>query len=120
MRLVTMVKRSRPASPKPIHPFFVASPTKRPRVESTTAPGGAASEFNAYHSQLASANGGSSDTRIVHRKIASAEAAAKADADPPLGQLMQRVKPASPSLAKGDAVVYWMRMQDMRGELNVL
>jgi deoxyribodipyrimidine photo-lyase len=49
--------------------------------------------------------------------VASPEAAAAADADPPLRVLLRTMENAlSESPEKGDAVAYWMRMEDMRSE----
>jgi hypothetical protein len=56
------------------------------------------------------------DTQFLPRKIATAENAAKADNYTPFAKLhdiMARMK-ANP--VKGDAVVYWMRMQDLRSK----
>ena len=51
--------------------------------------------------------------------VASPEAAAAADADPPLGILLRTLKDVpSESPERGDAVAYWMRMEDMRSESN--
>jgi hypothetical protein len=48
-------------------------------------------------------------------KVASPEAAAAADADPPLKKLLSALENVSNVPSKsGDAVVYWMRMEDMR------
>jgi deoxyribodipyrimidine photo-lyase len=47
--------------------------------------------------------------------VASPEAAAAADADPPLKKLLRALENVSNVSPKsGDAVVYWMRMEDMR------
>ncbi|KAJ7665497.1 DNA photolyase [Mycena rosella] len=48
------------------------------------------------------------------RKIASSAAAAATDADPPLLKLLKAVKDGVPTPKKGDSVVYWMRMGDLR------
>ena len=48
-------------------------------------------------------------------KIATAEDAARVDKDPPLDQLMRLLKADAPKTEKGESVVYWMRMEDMRG-----
>jgi len=45
---------------------------------------------------------------------ASPEAAAAADAHPPLGELLRILPKDSPET--GAAVAYWMRMEDMRSE----
>lgn len=57
-----------------------------------------------------------SDVDIVHRKIATADAAAKVDAHRPLPQLLNALSNVVKSPKKGEAVVYWMRMEDMRSE----
>ncbi|KAG8762383.1 hypothetical protein FRC12_009064 [Ceratobasidium sp. 428] len=54
----------------------------------------------------------------VHGKIATAENAARVDASPPLGQLQSAIAEHKNDIknpAKGDSVLYWMRMEDMRG-----
>lgn len=61
-----------------------------------------------------------SDVRLMmapEGKIATAEDAARVDADPPLDQLMRLLKEGSPKVDSGESVVYWMRMEDMRSEL---
>ncbi|KAL0067544.1 DNA photolyase phr1 [Marasmius tenuissimus] len=55
-----------------------------------------------------------SSVSFPHRKVATAQAAAAVDADPPLHKLNQAVKDGVKSPKKGEAVVYWMRMCDMR------
>lgn len=47
-------------------------------------------------------------------KVATAEDAARVDADPPLDQLMRLLKEECPKVENGESVVYWMRMEDMR------
>ena len=47
-------------------------------------------------------------------RVATAEAAASMDADPPLGRLMRARVVGNPG--KGKAVIYWMRMGDLRSE----
>ncbi|KAG6873734.1 hypothetical protein C0995_011553 [Termitomyces sp. Mi166 len=47
-------------------------------------------------------------------KVATQEAAAAVDADPPLPKLEAAVKGSVESPAKGESVVYWMRMADLR------
>ncbi|OBZ70312.1 Deoxyribodipyrimidine photo-lyase [Grifola frondosa] len=54
------------------------------------------------------------DIKFLPNKIATAEAAAKTDADPPLLKLLNAQKDILKSPAKGDCVVYWMRMEDLR------
>ncbi|KAI0068783.1 hypothetical protein BV25DRAFT_1986350 [Artomyces pyxidatus] len=54
------------------------------------------------------------DVRVVHNKVATAEAAAKVDGDPPLGRLIQALEECNVLPVKGHSVVYWMRMEDMR------
>ncbi|KAJ7180222.1 FAD binding domain of DNA photolyase-domain-containing protein [Mycena crocata] len=48
------------------------------------------------------------------RKIASVEASAAVDSDPPLQRLLKAVKDGVSNPEKGDCVVYWMRMGDLR------
>lgn len=48
--------------------------------------------------------------------VATSQAAARVDADPPLNQLLAKVEENRVlKLDKGEAAVYWMRMEDMRG-----
>jgi deoxyribodipyrimidine photo-lyase len=47
-------------------------------------------------------------------KFATAENAAAAVSDPPLSRLLADVQNAIKNPAKGDSVVYWMRMADLR------
>jgi hypothetical protein len=50
-------------------------------------------------------------------RVASPEAAAAADADPPLGRLLRALENAKTMSTKtGDSVAYWMRMEDMRSK----
>ncbi|TFK55994.1 hypothetical protein OE88DRAFT_1731629 [Heliocybe sulcata] len=51
---------------------------------------------------------------FLPRRVATAEAAASADAEPPLKKLLQAVKNGVKSPPRGEAVVYWMRMEDLR------
>jgi hypothetical protein len=52
-------------------------------------------------------------------RVASPEVAAIADADPPLGRLLRALEHVAPNSPKtGDAVAYWMRMEDMRSEVT--
>jgi deoxyribodipyrimidine photo-lyase len=46
--------------------------------------------------------------------VATKEDAARVDADPPLDQLMRLLKEKAPQVEKGESVVYWMRMNDLR------
>jgi deoxyribodipyrimidine photo-lyase len=46
--------------------------------------------------------------------VASPEAAAAADADPPLKKLLHTLDVTTVPPRSGDAIVYWMRMEDMR------
>ncbi|KAJ3802012.1 DNA photolyase, FAD-binding/Cryptochrome [Lentinula aff. detonsa] len=48
------------------------------------------------------------------RKVATARNAAAVDANPPLGKLLEEVNNQKQKAKKGDAVVYWMRMADLR------
>ncbi|KAI0322475.1 DNA photolyase, FAD-binding/Cryptochrome [Amylostereum chailletii] len=72
---------------RPAFPVSSPSPAKRPR---------------------------SSQPSFVHNKIASSEAAARVDADPPINKLLHALENRTLSPNKGDTVVYWMRMEDMR------
>ncbi|KAI0353585.1 hypothetical protein OH77DRAFT_1407066 [Trametes cingulata] len=54
------------------------------------------------------------DAKFLPNKIATAENAAKADASPPMLQLLDAVAAGVRKPAKGECVVYWMRMEDMR------
>ena len=58
------------------------------------------------------------DCEVVRTKVATAEAAAKVDAEPPLDKLLNALKADHLTVSKGDAVVYWMRMEDMRSPLR--
>lgn len=50
----------------------------------------------------------------VAGKLATPEAAARVDADPPFAKLLRALQANVKNLPKGQAVVYWMRMEDMR------
>lgn len=68
-----------------------------------------------------SASPASPPSKKLHLESASHDAAAVADADPPLGILLRTLESArteSPEI--GDAVAYWMRMEDMRSERTLL
>lgn len=55
------------------------------------------------------------DVQFLPRKIATAETAAAADMRPPFAQLQTAMASrAVTEVGNGEAVVYWMRMQDMR------
>ena len=56
------------------------------------------------------------DSKFLPNKIATAENAAKVDAHPPVFQLLDAVHDKVKKATKGDCVVYWMRLQDMRSE----
>ncbi|KAI0772620.1 DNA photolyase, FAD-binding/Cryptochrome [Irpex lacteus] len=58
------------------------------------------------------------DVKFLPNKIATAENAARADKNPPFKLLMEAMQSPMQAMAKGDAVVYWMRMQDMRVQDN--
>jgi hypothetical protein len=51
-------------------------------------------------------------------KIATPEAAAAVDHDPPLQKLLEAVKNGVSKPAKGECVVYWMRLEDLRSTLS--
>ena len=57
------------------------------------------------------------DTKFLPRKIATAENAAKADKYTPFARLQEMMtRTVATNVTQGDAVVYWMRMQDMRSK----
>ncbi|KAL0949422.1 hypothetical protein HGRIS_009483 [Hohenbuehelia grisea] len=85
---MTVKKRSRSPS-LPLHDPQHSSP-KKTRVSSTLVP------------------------TFTPVKIASAETAAAVDAQPPLLKLLNCVATRAAKPAKGDSVVYWMRMGDLR------
>lgn len=51
-------------------------------------------------------------------KISTAQAAAVVDANPPLEQLNKLLDKMLKKPAKGDSVVYWMRMADLRSAFD--
>ena len=51
--------------------------------------------------------------------MATAEVAAKVDEDPPLDQLTRLLNESKKDVDKGESVVYWMRMEDLRSESRV-
>ncbi|RDB22583.1 Deoxyribodipyrimidine photo-lyase [Hypsizygus marmoreus] len=51
---------------------------------------------------------------FLPNKIATAEAAAAVDADPPLPKLLKAVEHSLNEPTKGESIVYWMRMGDLR------
>ncbi|KAF8591412.1 DNA photolyase [Ramaria rubella] len=52
---------------------------------------------------------------VVHSKIATADAAARVDADPPFFQLLKALRENNAiNEQEGDSVIYWMRLEDMR------
>ncbi|KAJ3869453.1 DNA photolyase, FAD-binding/Cryptochrome [Lentinula novae-zelandiae] len=53
-------------------------------------------------------------TSFAPRKVATAQNAAAVDADQPMDKLLEAVKNQSKTVKNGDAVVYWMRMADLR------
>lgn len=56
-------------------------------------------------------------SKKLHLESASPDAAAVADANPPLGILLRTLESVqTESTEIGDAVAYWMRMEDMRSE----
>jgi hypothetical protein len=57
------------------------------------------------------------EAQYLARKIATPEAAARVDADPPFAKLLRALKETTSTPAKGSAVLYWMRMQDLRSTL---
>ncbi|ESK94386.1 deoxyribodipyrimidine photo-lyase [Moniliophthora roreri MCA 2997] len=79
---------------------FSALMAKRSRISST------ASSSSAKKPRL--------DNTFPHRKVAMTNAAAAVDSDPPLPKLLQAVKDGVKNPDKGECVVYWMRMADLR------
>lgn len=68
-----------------------------------------------------SATSASPPSKKLHLEYASPDAAAAADADPPLGILLRTLESVpTESTEIGDAVAYWMRMEDMRSESTSL
>ena len=67
------------------------------------------------------ATSASPPSKKLHLGSASHDAAAVADADPPLGILLRTLESVpTESTEIGDAVAYWMRMEDMRSESTLL
>ena len=59
------------------------------------------------------------DTKFLPNKIATAENASKVDKDPPFLKLEGVSKACEKIKApNGECVVYWMRMQDLRGNFS--
>lgn len=54
--------------------------------------------------------------KFTPNKVASHDAAAAVDADPPLPKLLKAVEDGVKNPAKGESVVYWMRMGDLRSK----
>lgn len=54
-------------------------------------------------------------TSFRPNKIATRQNAAAVDADPPFNKLLSVLKGIVKDARKGDSVVYWMRMGDIRG-----
>jgi hypothetical protein len=69
------------------------------------------------------ATSASPPAKKLHLGSASRDASAVADADPPLGILLRTLEsfPTESTASEiGDAVAYWMRMEDMRSESTLL
>jgi hypothetical protein len=67
------------------------------------------------------ATSASPPSKKLRPESASRDAAAVADADPPLGMLLRTLENVPTESAEiGDAVAYWMRMEDMRSESTLL
>ena len=58
------------------------------------------------------------DIAFLPNKIATAENAARVDASPPILQLVEAVQHNIKKPPEGECVVYWMRMEDLRGRYN--
>jgi hypothetical protein len=56
------------------------------------------------------------ETMDMYNKIATAENAAKVDKNPPLEVLLDKLKNGIKKPEKGESVMYWMRMEDLRGK----
>ncbi|WWC72736.1 uncharacterized protein I206_106700 [Kwoniella pini CBS 10737] len=54
----------------------------------------------------------------IKGKIATEEDAARTDEDPPMNQLERLIENGHKDVEKGESVVYWMRMEDVRIEDN--
>ncbi|KAL5530213.1 PHR1_2 [Sanghuangporus sanghuang] len=54
------------------------------------------------------------DAKQLYNKVATAENAAAVDENPPLWALLDAVKGRKSDPRKGESVVYWMRMEDLR------
>lgn len=50
------------------------------------------------------------------KKIATVEAAAAAQANPPFMRLLTEMRNVVPNPQSGKSIVYWMRMGDLRSE----
>lgn len=81
--------------------LFLSIMTKRSRTSSASSMSNAAKKSRS----IASFN---------PRKVATFENAARVDERPPLVQLERALVEGSPNPGKGECVVYWMRMQDLR------
>lgn len=79
--------------------------------ESPPPPGGVAAEANAYDAVL----NGDPNALAAYRKVATKGAGERATADPPLGKLLRAAETTAKVTRPGEAIVYWMRMEDMRG-----
>lgn len=53
-------------------------------------------------------------------KVATAEAAAAVDSNPPLSILLRTTPSMTTPETPGQCVIYWMRMGDLRGEFFVI
>jgi deoxyribodipyrimidine photo-lyase len=85
-----MAKRSRSISPRTVASSSgVCKANKKPRPEAIP-------------------------TTFNPNKFATAENAAAVVSDPPLSKLLEGVQNELKNPAKGDSVVYWMRMSDLR------
>jgi hypothetical protein len=73
--------------------------------------------FTTMVKRARAATSASPPSKKLHLGSPSPDAAATADADPPLGILLRALEGVSTESTKiGDAVAYWMRMEDMRSE----
>jgi len=54
-------------------------------------------------------------TTFLPNKVATAEAAAAVDNDPLLPKLLKAVEDSETRPVRGESIIYWMRMSDLRG-----
>lgn len=92
---------------------FISSTAKKARIENDDA----SSVTNYDAKRPTSSLKTQAYIRELPGKIASYEAAAAVDANPPIGQLMNWMSEVR-NVGTGDSVVYWMRNEDIRGTIE--